>query len=230
MALEIPAYIPVIGPLVQGLDYDMATSEEVTHANEFTRHPIEDPSRSFINDHNREQPTEIRLTMQVSSVALGIEGAPNGVRRMMDLQDALLSLRAGQSTDTSKYFDVYTGIRAYRNMGIENLQFTRSENEPNVLIVNMSLIEFRFARAPRALSKVYLMDANDGPRNYANRTLVTDPDRPITEATRQQLEPRRGTLSEQDKGVLKTAIRQIPSQMKIRLGIKAGTVTGVFGI
>mgnify|MGYP003584722717 FL=1 len=160
------AYVPAIGSLLQGMDYDMSVSLSVAHRNEMTRHPIEDPTRSFIYDHNREEPVSMSLSLQVSTDPLFSTGTQltTGVDRISKFKDKILAMRAAQSVGTSAYFDVYTGIRVYHNMGIESLTFDRDEDEPNVLKVDLELVEFRFARPPRSESKTHEFDASDGPR------------------------------------------------------------------
>lgn len=221
---DTPAYIPRIGSLLQGLDYDMAVAERVTHTNDVTRHSIEDPSRSFISDHNREEPTSLNLALIVSTTPLGYEGASTGATRITKFQDALLAMRAAQSVATSAYFDVYTGLRVYYNMGITDITFTRDPETPNLLNVDMTLVEFRFARPPRSEKDTYLMDANDGPRNSANAELVSSEDRMLTEATRESYAPRYGALPTSSLSSVRAGIRDL-SQAKIdELGID--TVNG----
>lgn len=223
----IPAYIPRIGAVLsQGLHYDMAVAEEVTHENEVTHHPIEDPTRSFINDHNRELPTTINLSLIVGTVPLlsneAGQNIPIGAERLARFQDQILSMRAAQSVGSSAYFTVYTGIRTYFNMGIESLTFRREPETPNILEVDMSLVEFRFARPPRKEKQTYLMDANDGPRNVANAILVDNVDRPITEAVRDRFTPRLSSLTPHRKAMLRESI------LRSRWNEEAGiVVTGV---
>jgi hypothetical protein len=114
---------------------------------------------------------------------------------------------------------VYTGLRIYRNMGIENLVFRRSPDTPNVLEVDITLVEFRFARPPRAEANAYLIDANDGPRNTANAELVTDADRPIVESTRIRATPRMATPSSQQLAAIRASLNLLGSRGRLALGI-----------
>lgn len=231
--MVVPAYVPQIGDLLkQGVNYDMAVSEEVTHSNELTRHPIEDPTRSFIYDHNREQPTEIRISLIVSTDPLIAgesahaadkfskqPGINHGIDRLTQFQEQILAMRAAQSVGTSAYFDVYTGLRVYRNMGIESLSFKRDPETPNTLTVELSLVEFRFARPPRSEQQTYHMDANDGPRSSTNAILVDEPDRPVVEATRARYAPRMAAPTEQTRSVLRSSIQKLPSAFRASMGI-----------
>lgn len=220
---DMAAFVPQIGHLTSrgGLDYDLAMSEEVTHENEHTQHPIEDPQRSFIYDHNRELPTTINLSLLVSTNPLVAGGAmpTSGVDRLTQFQDALTAMRAAQSVDTSAYFDVYTGLRVYHNMGFSSLTFRRTPEEPNVLEVSMTLTEFRFARPPRNEEQAYLMDANDAPRNQANAELVTPVDRPIIEATRSRNSPRMTSPSVQMLSTVKASLSKLNNSHRLSLGI-----------
>lgn len=229
---NIPAYIPRIGTLLQGFDYDMAVRESATHANELTRHPIEDPERSFIYDHNREEPAMLDISIVVSTVPLTggqtIGSENEGVLRMMRLQDKILSERAAQSVSTSGYLDVYTGLRRYLNMAIEQVTFDRDEATPNTMTIELSLVEMRFARPPRTSDKEYLMDANDGPRNVANASLVEAGDRPIVEGVSRRQAPRIATLPESLEGTVATELKKNPSRLEgILDGVPRGRLDGL---
>lgn len=221
--MATPAYVPQIGALLrQGFNYDMAVSERVTFQSEATQHPIEDPARSFIYDHNREQPTEMSLSVVVSMDPLlaGVDNlAVNGIERLTQIQDTLLAMRSAQAVATNAFFDVYTGLRVYRNMGITSLTFSREPETPNMLEIEIDLIEFRFARPPRSEDKVYKMDANDGPRNYANAELVDDRDRMIVEARRDRYSPRMLSPDESGRAALRSSIRKLPEQYRKTLAI-----------
>lgn len=228
--MTIPAYVPQIGLLLQGLNYDMTVAEEVTHANEMSRHPIEDPTRSFIYDHNREEPVTMQLSLVVSADPLiagedmltraaNLIARPRGAERLVQFQERLLAMRSAQSVSTDAFFTVQTGLRAYHNMGIESLSFRREVETPNVLEVDLTLVEHRFAAAPRAVDQQYLMLANSGPRSQANAILVDQGDRPITEATRRRFAPRLLSPSEQARAVIAASIRSLPDGMRASLGI-----------
>lgn len=224
--MPTPAYIPQISALMrQGFNYDMAISEEVTHTNEMTRHPIEDPSRSFIYDHNREEPAEMNLKLIVSTDPLfaGSDVVTTGVERLTQFQDLILSLRAAQSVGITNFFNVYTGLRLYYNMGIQSLTFRREPESPNTLEVDMSLVEFRFARPPRSTEKAYLMDGNDGPRNVSNTEIIDPADRPIVEATRQRYNPRLVSMTDQQKAVVTAGLKRLSTQQQTALGLKTAT-------
>lgn len=222
------AYVPQIGEMLQGTTYDMVVSEEITHANDMSEHPIEDPKRSFMFDHNREQPTDMNLSLIVSTDPL-VPGVPvernararqnAGLDRLLAFQDKLMAMRAAQSTATSAAISVYTGLRVYHNMMIRSLTFRRQPEAPNTLEVDMQLVEFRFAHPPRSEEAAYKMDANDGPRNERNERLVKEPDRSIVEATRERLAPRMVSPTRDQRATIRAALLLTPSSISARLGI-----------
>jgi hypothetical protein len=217
-----PAYIPQFGTeFFQGTTYDMAVSEVITHNNEFTRHPIEDPSRSFIYDHNREEPTELRMTIMVSTTPAYAGGGTvvTGEERIRQFQEKLLARRAAQSTTVGAFFDVFTGLRTYKNMGIQSITFSREVDSPNTMKAEIELVEFRFANPPRSEEKAYLMDGNYAPRNVANDEIVDTGDRPTIEALRERFAPRMLAPTNQLRSVVRSGITSLPLGTRNYLGI-----------
>jgi hypothetical protein len=182
---EIPAFIPEIEGLVQGANFDIATSLSETHSNEFTTHPIEDPKRSFLMDHTREAPAELSVTIEVTTTPLHDRDVTvsEGQERIVALHDRIMAMRAAQSVDTSAFLRVYTGLRTFHNMAIKSVTFTRDPARPTTEVIDLQLQEFRFARSPRATNAEYLMDANDGPRDDQNKPLVLPAFQPLVEGT-----------------------------------------------
>lgn len=198
----------VLSGLQQGRDYDMVVSESVNHSNEFTAHPIEDPTRSFLIDHNREQPVEIGLTMIVSTVPCAT-GAVSGIERVRLVQETLLAIRARQSVATDSFIRIYTGVRTYHNMGIRSLGFTREPETPNTMQIDIGLFEFRLAQSPRLDNERGLMQANNGHRDDQNRPLVNKFDRPIVEKTRVRRAPRMSYPLPSQEALIRTALRKL---------------------
>lgn len=215
---EIPLFIPQFGELLQGTNYEMAESERATHTNDFTTHPIEDPERSFLIDHNREAPTELSISLVVSSVPTAA-GVRAGVDRINQLIDDLLAMRARQSVSVDAFVKVYTGLRVYDNMAIRSLEFIRDPETPTTVSVAIELYEFRFARSPRQSSAEYLMKANNGVRDEMAKPLVLAYDRPIVEANSVRRSPRVLSVLPSQQVVIRAALRKLGVPPIVTLGI-----------
>lgn len=189
MTATVALFIPFIGNLFLGLDWDMGLAEDASHDNEITEHPIEDPRRSFVMDYNREKPVTLDLSISVSTNPTLADLGILGPARLTLLYENLLSLKAQQSVDPSAFLDVFTGVRVHRNMAIQAVKMSRSEEQPNEAKFDISLREIRMARSPSETNRSYLMDANNGPVSNDADLLVSSSDRPIVEATN----VRRGT-------------------------------------
>ena len=225
---DIPAFVPEIEGLLQGTHYDIATSLTESHSNEFTTHPIEDPKRSFLMDHTREAPAELSLTIEVSTMpAMGKnETATDGIDRISSLYDALMAKRAAQSVDTSAFLTVYTGTRVFRNMAIKSLTVTRDPATPNVEVIDLQLLEFRFALSPGEKESSYIMDANHGARDAKNRLLVLPAYRPLVEGTIKRGTPHMPFTDVLEERMISQATHALGLPALTRFGINAATGGG----
>jgi hypothetical protein len=231
-ANQIPAFCPEIafalnngtGGLKQGRDYDMVVSESVSHSNEVATHPIEDPKKSFLIDHNRENPIELSLTMIVSTIPSD-KLEKSGIDRIRAVQDALLAMRALQTVDVKAFVTVYTGIKTYSNMGIRSLDFTREPETPNTMQIEIGFFEYRVAKSPRLDNESWLMNANNGALDPKHQPITLDYDRPIVEATVRRRRPRMSFPLPSQEIIIRTALRKLGVPQLRALDILAPTGT-----
>ena len=105
-----------------------------------------------------------------------------GTGRLQAMLNWIEKTRKYQSVSTDHFLTVHTGLRIYRNMAIQSCRVTRTPEEPNMLAVELTLIEIRLAIPPyRAVGREWKMQGNHGPRSTQNTVLVEDVDRPIVE-------------------------------------------------
>jgi hypothetical protein len=233
-ANEIPAFCPEIAfalntetnGLQQGRDYDMVVSESVSHSNEVASHPIEDPTKSFMIDHNRENPIELSLSMIVSTVP-GDKSAKSGIDRIRAVQDALLAIRARQTINTDAFVTVYTGVRKYENMGIQSLNFVREPETPNTMQIEIGFFEYRLAKSPTLANESWLMNANNGYLDPQNKPITLNYDRPIVEATVRRRRPRMSFPLPSQQTIIRTALRKlgVPQLRALDILAPTGTLT-----
>jgi hypothetical protein len=229
---EMPAFCPEIafalnsgaGGLQQGRDYDMMVSESISHSNEVASHPIEDPTKSFMIDHNRENPIELSLSMVVSTVPSD-PSAKSGVDRIRSVQDALLAIRARQSVDVDAFVTIYTGIRTYDRMGIQSLTFTRDPETPNTMQIEIGFFEYRIAKSPRLDNESWLMNANNGDKDPQNKPITLTYDRPIVEATARRRRPKVSFALPSQEAIIRTALRKLGVPQLRALDILGSTAT-----
>lgn len=206
------AFVPQIDELLAGVHYEMALTEELTFENEMAQHPLEDPQQSSLVDHFLETPTKLSLSITVSTEMLtsantrkvnadGTAYNPfvsspsasedivvtavrqRGTGRLQNMLNWIDKTRMMQSVSTDHFLKVHNGLRIYNNMAIQSCRATRDPQEPNVMTVDLELIEIRLAIPPyRAIGRDGKMAANHGPRSVQNTVRVDDIDRPVVES------------------------------------------------
>ena len=70
-------------------------------------------------------------------------------------------------------------------MALTKISSSRESDMPNVLIIDIDLMEFRFAKAPTVPSAKSPMQASTGAVNSQNQRVIADVFRPVLEATQQ---------------------------------------------
>ncbi len=191
MAKTNNVFVPQIAVLLVGVSYDMALSQQVSHKNQFTQHPIEDPTRSFLMDHNRERPITMRLEVRVTS---NPKSGPSGFWRAPVFLEALNRIKALQAVSPDAFIPIFDGSRIYRNMAFETIDMKRDNNVADTFLFTIGLHEFRFARRPRQSARQSSFEGSDGPRNTSGRRIVAETDRPIIESTQVRSSPRTGPV------------------------------------
>ena len=206
MAEGLHLFIPELAGMLYGFDWDMSISERTSYQNQFTEHAIEDPQRSFLIDHNREKPVELKINMQVSANPACQEG---GSQRVIFFYEKLLEKRAKQSVSTDEFFDVYTGLKVHENMGIKSVIMNRSADYPNLAQFEITLYQFRFAQSPALIQNEYILGASKGRKNNKNKTLVSESDRMICEGTQFRNNPRLARTNKKHKTAIAKSLKAL---------------------
>lgn len=178
---SVPAFIPQIADLLEGLNWDLMHKARTRYENESSDHPIEDPVNSFTHDHNRERMTRLDLSLTVSAHPISGDQADDGPQRISSLMSSLLAIRSQQAVSPSAYFSVVTGLKTHNNMQIRSIRDMRRRETPSELMIELSLEEKRFSTSPRLSPVIGLLDASDGPVDQLNETLVTLEDQMLVE-------------------------------------------------
>ena len=196
MTVQTVAMIPALGVLFEGLVWDITTKQDDEIASDVSQEPIEDPNRSYLIDFNQDTSARLNLTIEVSANScgtasnfigsnLGVLGTTAQLAKLNACYDALLILKRRQTTKPDALIDVYTGSHFFRNMAITRIGSSRDAQQPNVLIIDLELMEFRFAQAPKMPTTKTPLEASSGSINSANQRVTSEADRAILEATRQ---------------------------------------------
>jgi hypothetical protein len=196
MAVQTVALIPALGVLFEGLVWDITTNQDDEIASDISQEPIEDPNRAYLIDFNQDTPAKLNLTIEVSANScgtassaiggqLGLLGTTAQLAKLNACYDALLILKRRQTTKPDALIDVYTGSHFFRNMAISRIGSSRNANSPNVLVIDLELLEFRFALAPKIPTSKEPLKASSSAIDSANQRVTSEADRAILEATRQ---------------------------------------------
>jgi hypothetical protein len=196
MAVQTVAMIPALGVLFEGLVWDITTRQDDEISSDISQEPIEDPNRSYLIDFNQDTAAKLNLTIEVSAnscgtasnfvgSALGVIGTAAQLAKLNACYDALLVLKRRQTTKPDALIDVYTGSHFFRNMAIIRIGSSRDAERPNVLIIDLELMEFRFAQAPKMPTTKTPLKASSGSVDSANQRVNSEADRALLEATRQ---------------------------------------------
>lgn len=196
MSVQTVALIPALGVLFEGLVWDITTKQDDEIASDVSQEPIEDPDRSYLIDFNQDTAAKLNLTIEVSANScgtasnfigskLGVIGTTAQLAKLNACYDALLILKRRQTTKPDALIDVYTGSHFFRNMAITRIGSSRDAEHPNVLIIDLELMEFRFAQAPKVPSTKAPLKASSSATDSANQRVSSEADRAILEATKQ---------------------------------------------
>ena len=196
MSVSTVAMIPAIGYIFEGLAWDITDKQTDNVDSDVSVEPIEDPNRAYLIDFNQDKPATLSLTIIVSANPCGTYGnvvtdALGRVGNVVNLAELsacyklLLDLKRKQTTRPDALVDVFTGSYFYRNMAITKISSSRESDTPNVLIIDIDLMEFRFAKAPTVPSAKSPMQASTGAVNSQNQRVIADVFRPVLEATQQ---------------------------------------------
>lgn len=190
------AMIPALGILLEGLAWDITEKQNDKVGSDISHEPIEDPNKAYLVDFNQDTPAELSLTIlssanpcgtlgNVVTDALGQVGTLANLLKLQACYEGLLYLKRKQTTTPDALIDVYTGNYFYRNMAISNISTSREASSPNVMTIDVDLIEFRFAQAPKVPDSKAPLQSNSGAVNSVNQQVVSQANRPILEAVQQ---------------------------------------------
>lgn len=196
MSVSTVAMIPALGYIFEGVAWDITEKQNDQVDSDVSVEPIEDPNRAYLIDFNQDKPATLSLTIIVSANpcgtlgnvvtdALGRVGNVVNLAKLSACYKLLLDLKRKQTTRPDALIDVFTGSCFYRNMAITKIASSRESSTPNVLIIDIDLMEFRFAKAPTVPSAKEPMQASTGAVNSANQNVTSTFDRFVLEATRQ---------------------------------------------
>ena len=211
------AMIPALGVILEGLGWDITDKQNDTVGSDVSQEPIEDPNRAYLIDFNQDKPAELTLTILVSANpcgtygnvvtdALGGVGTVANLLKLQACYEALLILKRRQTTTPDALIDVYTGSYFYRNMAITNISTHRSHEQPNVMEIDVDLMEFRFAQAPKIPTTKAPLVCSNGPVNSINQQVTSQANRAILEATQQARQMRLISYAGQAVSVLRGAL------------------------
>jgi len=198
MPRNIPAFVPQIADLLNGVDYDLVQSIGTTYESDSDDLPIEDPENSFTSDNTRERPVRLTIVLSVGSHPIFGDPDDDGQNRIAALMNRLLRIKSLQAVSPSAYFTVQTGLRTHRNCLIKSIKDKRRLDKPSVLDITLSLVEKRFSTSPQLRPQRPVLDAGDGPFSVRNERLIDELERINVEA---EFVTRRARTSTEDPTV-----------------------------
>lgn len=211
------AMIPALGRIFEGLMWDITEKQSDEIDSDISIEPIEDPQRAYLIDFNQDKPAKLSVTIIVSANpcstysnivtdALGRVGNVANLARLTVCYKLLVDLKRKQTTTPDALINVYTGHYFYRNMAITHISTSRDSNNPNVLIIDIDLMEFRFAKTPEIPNAKTPLDASKSSVNSANQSVTSTFDRFVLEATKQLNDPQFISYAGQAVGFIRGAL------------------------
>ena len=211
------AMIPALGRIFEGLMWDITEKQSDEIDSDISVEPIEDPQRAYLIDFNQDKPAKLSVTIIVSANpcgtysnivtdALGRVGNVANLARLTVCYKLLVDLKRKQTTTPDALINVYTGHYFYRNMAITYISTSRDSNNPNVLIIDLDLMEFRFAKTPEIPNVKTPLDASKSSVNSLNQSVTSTFDRFVLEATKQLNDPQFISYAGQAVGFIRGAL------------------------
>ena len=211
------AMIPALGRIFEGLMWDITEKQSDEIDSDISVEPIEDPQRAYLIDFNQDKPAKLSVTIIVSANpcgtysnivtdALGRVGNVANLARLTVCYKLLVDLKRKQTTTPDALINVYTGHYFYRNMAITHISTSRDSNNPNVLIIDLDLMEFRFAKTPEIPNAKTPLDASKSSVNSLNQLVTSAFDRFVLEATKQLNDPQFISYAGQAVGFIRGAL------------------------
>ena len=211
------AMIPALGRIFEGLMWDITEKQSDEIDSDISVEPIEDPQRAYLIDFNQDKPAKLSVTIIVSANpcgtysnivtdALGRVGNVANLARLTVCYKLLVDLKRKQTTTPDALINVYTGHYFYRNMAITYISTSRDSNNPNVLIIDLDLMEFRFAKTPEIPNAKTPLNASKSSVNSLNQSVTSTFDRFVLEATKQLNDPQFISYAGQAVGFIRGAL------------------------
>ena len=211
------AMIPALGRIFEGLMWDITEKQSDEIDSDISVEPIEDPQRAYLIDFNQDKPAKLSVTIIVSANpcgtysnivtdALGRVGNVANLARLTVCYKLLVDLKRKQTTTPDALINVYTGHYFYRNMAITYISTSRDSNNPNVLIIDLDLMEFRFAKTPEIPNAKTPLDASKSSVNSLTQLVTSTFDRFVLEATKQLNDPQFISYAGQSVGFIRGAL------------------------
>lgn len=211
------AMIPALGRIFEGLMWDITEKQSDEIDSDISVEPIEDPQRAYLIDFNQDKPAKLSVTIIVSAnpcgtysnIAtdpLGRVGNVANLARLTVCYKLLVDLKRKQTTTPDALINVFTGHYFYRNMAITHISTSRDSNNPNVLIIDLDLMEFRFAKTPEIPNAKTPLDASKSSVNSFNQSVTSTFDRFVLEATKQLNDPQFISYAGQAVGFIRGAL------------------------
>ena len=217
--VPIVALVPALGSIFEGMNWDITEKQSDSIDSDISIEPIEDPQRAYLIDFNQDKPAELSLTVIVSAnpcggvvgsinSALGLNqgGTILNLGRLATCFKKLKDLKSKQTTTPDALINVYTGHYFYRNMAITYISTSRDSNNPNVLIIDLDLIQFNFAKTPEIPNAKTPLDASKSSVNSLNQSVTSTFDRFVLEATKQLNDPQFISYAGQAVGFIRGAL------------------------
>lgn len=140
------------GPLIGGIQVDVAISETHRRRWDVTREPIETGSQ--ISDNRVKLPEELEMEGVVSDRPTNLFDL---ITQPLSAQDRYLALL--DLANENEVFDVVTGLQVYENMTFTAFEVQRNETTGEIVRFRASLQEIRFADAQVTKVVVNIPDA-----------------------------------------------------------------------
>lgn len=136
----------VIRPRIGLVELSVTIKEVYAHVAQASDHPIE--TGSSMSDHIHSRPFMLTMDAIIAGAHSGLDDAghiavdddapPNPVASYLHLLDIW---------EKKEAIEVFTGLRTYRNMVVENFTVTRDQKTSAVLAFTATLKQIRFANA-----------------------------------------------------------------------------------
>lgn len=177
-------YLPDGGEFIRGCYFDATLSEGLSGAVSWTEHPVD--SGAKVSDHAVLEPETLSLTGMITRTPLWMTTERGNLdpAHLDQLVDTLWQMRADRERCL-----IVTGLRAYEDFYIDNLEITRGQGDGQSVQVSMSFRKIQIVTAgtvllpplPVAPEKKADATANNSQGTQAPKDATSTPPAPPTQ-------------------------------------------------